>query len=160
MPIREMTKQDFLAFWPCFKETLSLQETYAFDPQMPIDVAYSLWCESPDKTFVYERAGKVVGSYYIKKNAEGPGSHVCNCGYMVAKESRGLGIARKMAEHSFDQARQSGFRAMQFNSVVSTNEAAVLLWQKLGFTIVGTLPKAYQHRTKGLVDTFVMHKFL
>lgn len=158
--IREMTKQDFLAFWPCFKEIISLQETYAFDPEMPIDMAYKLWCEVPHKTFVFEIAGKVVGSYYLKSNAAGPGAHVCNCGYMVAKEARGNGLAQKMALHSFDQASRLGYMAMQFNSVVSTNQTAIGLWQKLGFSIVGTIPRAYHHRTEGMVDTYVMHRFL
>jgi ribosomal protein S18 acetylase RimI-like enzyme len=158
--IREMTKQDFLAFWPSFKEIISLQETYAFEPDMPIDAAYNQWCELAEQTFVFERAGKVVGSYYLKQNAAGPGGHVCNCGYMVSKDARGYGIARKMALHSFDQARQHGFKAMQFNSVVATNEAAVSLWLNLGFSIAGTVPKAYNHRTKGLVDTYIMHRFL
>lgn len=160
MSIREMNKQDFLAFWPSFREIILQQDTYAFEPSMPIDAAYNLWCEQPQKTFVFERGGKVVGSYYLKANAQGPGGHVCNCGFMVAKEARGYGVARQLAVHSFETGKALGYKAMQFNSVVSTNEVAISLWKKLGFSIAGTIPGGYQHRSKGLVDTYVMHKFL
>jgi ribosomal protein S18 acetylase RimI-like enzyme len=160
MPIREITKSDFQQFWPVFKEILQAQETYALAPDMDLDQAYALWCLTPTKSYVYEEAGKIFGTYYIKPNAMGPGSHVCNCGYMVSPEARGRGIARKMCEHSQQIALQLGFKAMQFNAVVSTNVAAIALWKKLGFTILGTVPKAYHHRTAGYVDTCIMYKSL
>lgn len=158
--IRDITKNDFQQFWPTFQHIIEAQETYAFAPSMSEAQAYALWCEAPVKTFVFEQDGTILGSYYIKANAAGPGSHVCNCGYMVSAAARGKGVARQMCEHSQQVAAELGFRAMQFNSVVSTNTVAVSLWQKLGFTIVGTLPKAYRHRTEGYVDCLVMFKTL
>ncbi|SEQ07945.1 Ribosomal protein S18 acetylase RimI [Amphritea atlantica] len=158
--IREMTKSDFESFWSVFSGVIQAQETYAFDPDMTSDEAYHLWCEIPLKTYVFVDNGVVSGSYYIKPNGMGPGKHICNCGYMVADEARGKGIARKMCEHSQQQARLLNFDAMQFNSVVSTNEVAVQLWQKLGFNIIGTIPKGYKHGKLGYVDSYVMHKQL
>lgn len=102
----------------------------------------------------------VLGSYYLKPNAAGPSSHICNCGYMVMPESRGKGIARKLCLHSQERAVKLGYKAMQFNAVVSTNLVAVNLWKKLGFEIVGTVPNSYRHKKLGFVDTFVMFKWL
>ncbi|WP_120511885.1 GNAT family N-acetyltransferase [Photobacterium salinisoli] len=158
--IREMDAADFEQFWPEFRRIIQAQETYAFDPEMSREQAYTLWGEMPLKTFVCVEGDIVLGSYYLKANAMGPGNHVCNCGYMVTKAARGKGVARAMCEHSQRVALEQGFSAMQFNSVVSTNEVAVKLWQKLGFQIVGTLPGAYRHKTQGLVDCYVMYKQL
>ncbi len=102
----------------------------------------------------------VVGTYILKPNQPGLGSHVANAGYMVKPGVHGQGVGRAMCEHSLAEAREAGFRAMQFNMVVSTNEAALALWKKLGFTIVGTLPKVFRHKKLGLVDAYVMHRFL
>ncbi|MCG9582343.1 GNAT family N-acetyltransferase [Vibrio tubiashii] len=158
--IREMTKEDFAQFWPTFAQVILAQETYAFAPDMDIKQAYDLWCEQPMKTFVFIEEDQVFGSYYIKANAQGPSDHICNCGYMVAEAARGKGVARKMCIHSQTVAVELGFKAMQFNSVVSTNEIAVKLWQSLGYNIIGTIPKAYRHPIHGLVDSYIMHKWL
>ncbi|MDW6005007.1 GNAT family N-acetyltransferase [Vibrio mangrovi] len=158
--IREITEQDFTVFWPCFQSVIQAQETYAFEPDMTFEQAYQLWCTTPLKTFVFAEDDKILGSYYIRPNGVGPSRHICNCGYMVAESARGKGIARKLCEHSQQTALELGFKAMQFNSVVSTNEIAVTLWQKLGFNIVGTIPSAYHHARLGYVDSYVMHKQL
>lgn len=158
--ISEITQSDFEAFWPVFKEVVLAQETYAFDPKIDFETAYNLWCLSPQKTYVIKDNGLILGSYYIKANASGPSSHISNCGYMVSPESRGKGIARKLCLHSQEVAIKLGYSAMQFNSVVSTNEIAVKLWEKLGYNIIGTIPKAYQHKKLGLVDSFIMYKQL
>lgn len=155
-----MTKQDFREFWPVFKDVILQQETYAFDPQMDENRAYQIWCEEPIKAFVYEDNGQVMGSYYLKANAMGPSDHICNCGYMVSPQARGKGVARKLCEHSQQQALLLGFRAMQFNSVVSSNQIAVALWEKLGYEIIGTIPKAYRHPHLGLIDSYIMYKWL
>ncbi|MBZ5487356.1 GNAT family N-acetyltransferase [Halomonas aquamarina] len=156
-----MTADDFELFWPTFKAIVLEQHTYAIDPDINYQAAYTLWCEVPRTTFaVKDSAGELVGSYYLKANAAGPGDHVCNCGYMVTSAARGKGVARAMCEHSQEIAQMAGFEAMQFNAVVSTNEVAVALWQRLGFSIVGTVPKAYRHASLGRVDTHVMHKIL
>nr|WP_281560928.1 GNAT family N-acetyltransferase [Thalassomonas sp. RHCl1] len=155
-----MTRSDFESFWPVFKEIVSAQETYAFDPDIGFESAYNLWCLSPEKSFVIKENGVILGSYYIKANASGPSSHISNCGYMVSPQSRGKGIARKLCLHSQQVAIELGYRAMQFNSVVSSNEVAVNLWKKLGYEIIGTIPEAYQHKKLGFVDSFIMHKQL
>lgn len=160
MNIKLISKQDFQLFWPTFQEVIQAEETYAFEPTMGLNSAYELWCEKPQETYVIKDEENVVGSYYIKSNSTGPSSHICNCGYMVAPESRGKGIARKLCEHSQERAAKLGYKAMQFNAVVSTNLIAVNLWKKLGFEIVGTVPNSYRHKKLGFVDTFVMYKWL
>ena len=96
----------------------------------------------------------------IKPNYHGRGSHVANATYMVKSEWRGRGIGRKLGEHSLAAARELGYLAMQFNAVVSSNEVAVKLWQRLGFSIIGTVPKGFQEARMGLVDLYIMHRFL
>lgn len=158
--LRPMTEADFDAFWPTLQAVAAAQETYAYDPAMSREQARQLWLDLPLHTLVAEEDGVLLGSYYLKANAAGPGSHVCNCGYMVTEAARGRGVARLMCEHSQQLARTSGFLAMQFNSVVASNEVAVALWTKLGFDTVGRLPKAYRHARLGLVDCLVMYKWL
>ena len=158
--IREMREADFELFWPTFKAIVQAEETYAFDPQLTQVAACELWLKSPIKTYVFEEDGDILGSYYIKMNAMGPSAHISNCGYMVSEKARGKGVARKMCLHSQVIAKELGFKAMQFNSVVSTNEIAIKLWQRLGFKIIGTIPEAYKHKELGLVDSYVMHKLL
>lgn len=160
MQIVKMTELDFEAFWPVFRDIVKAEETYAFEPDMAYDDARTLWLDMPTATYVAKSEDVILGSYYIKPNAGGPGSHVCNCGYMVGPAARGKGVARTMCLHSQDVARELGFTAMQFNSVVSTNEIAVDLWKKLGFDVVGTLPSAFKHKQLGFVDSLVMFKRL
>ena len=160
MQITEITKNDFELFWPVFKDIVEAQETYAFNPDLTFDEAYQLWCVLPQKTYVIKEGRNILGSYYIKPNAAGPSSHISNCGYMVNPTSRGKGIARRLCLHSQQVAIELGYKAMQFNSVVSTNEIAVRLWEKLGYNIIGTIPKAYKHKTLGMVDSYIMYKEL
>ncbi|WP_060481216.1 GNAT family N-acetyltransferase [Pseudomonas sp. NBRC 111119] len=158
--IRPMTADDFERFWPTLQATVQARETYALDPQMSPEQGRHLWLELPLHTWVAEENGELLGSYYLKANAAGPGAHVGNCGYVVTPQARGRGVARLMCEHSQKLARQEGFLALQFNSVVASNEVAVALWHKLGFETVGRLPKAYRHAHLGLVDCLVMYKWL
>jgi GNAT superfamily N-acetyltransferase len=118
------------------------------------------WTGPDRETFVAEEDGNILGTYYIRANQLGGGSHVGNCGYMMHAAAEGRGIARRMCEHSLAHARQRGFRAMQFNFVVSTNERAVRLWQSLGFEIVGRLPLAFRRPSGDYVDAFVMFRSL
>jgi ribosomal protein S18 acetylase RimI-like enzyme len=156
--IREATANDFDSIWLFFEAIARAGETYAYARDIDKESAFSLWLEQPRITLVAEFEGRIVGSYYIKTNNQGPGSHVCNCGYMVADEARGRGVAREMCLHSQTLARQLGYRAMQFNFVASSNVAAVALWTKLGFATVGVLPLAFEHPVVGFVDALVMHK--
>jgi GNAT superfamily N-acetyltransferase len=119
--------------------------------------ALSYWMGSDRLSFVAEADGRIVGTYYLRANQAGGGDHVANCGYMTDPAATGHGVARRMAEHSLDLARSRGFRAMQFNFVVSTNERAVRLWQS---RIVGRLPLAFRHPLLGYVDAFVMFRAL
>lgn len=160
MIIREARADDFENIWPIFHEIASAGETYGYERDTSKEQARHLWMDYPRKTYVVEEGGEILGTYFIKTNHEGPGAHVCNCGYMVSSNARGKGLATSMCEHSQEQALVLGYKAMQFNFVASSNEGAVRLWNKLGFEIVGTLPKAFEHPNLGLVDAHVMFKWL
>lgn len=160
MKIREATQGDFDKIWPIFQEIVSAGETYAYPQDSTKEQALDIWLNTPRKTFVAEENGVILGTYYIKTNQEGPGNHVCNCGYMVSPEARGRGLATSMCEHSQVLAKQLGYKAMQFNFVASSNEGAIRLWTKLGYETVGKLPKAFHHPSKGYIDALVMYKWL
>ncbi|VWX34161.1 Ribosomal protein S18 acetylase RimI [Limnobacter sp. 130] len=160
MKIREATRNDFDKIWPIFSEIAAAGETYALSRDITKAEAQVIWLDSPRKTFVLEENGEILGTYYIKTNQAGPGSHVCNCGYMVSSAARGRGVATLLCEHSQEIAMQLGYKAMQFNFVASSNEGAVRLWHKLGFSTVGRLPKAFDHPEKGYLDALVMYKWL
>ncbi|RYG40997.1 GNAT family N-acetyltransferase, partial [bacterium] len=131
-------------------------ETWALPRDMDREAAIAYWFAPDKEVFVAEEGRKILGSYFIRANQIGGGGHVANAGYMVAVDAFGKGVARAMCAHSLDRARERGFRAMQFNYVVSSNERAVRLWQSCGFEIVGRLPGAFEHPTLG----FVMHQKL
>ena len=159
--VREATEDNWPDLWQVLEPVFRAGETYAFDPDMTKQDTRQVWLSQPLRTYIAEDQDKsVLGTYYLKPNQQGPGAHVCNCGYIVSTDARGRGVASAMCGHSQQEAVALGFQAMQFNSVVSTNEAAVHLWQKHGFEIVGTLPKAFNHPVHGLVDAFVMYKTL
>jgi GNAT superfamily N-acetyltransferase len=160
MNIIPINQSLFSQFWPTFSAIIQAEETYAFDPHLSEQQAFELWCTLPAETYVAVEDGVVLGSYYIKANASGPGAHVCNCGYMVADAARGKGVAKALCQHSKQRALALGFKAMQFNAVVSSNTVAVALWTKLGFDVVGRVPKAYWHKQLGFVDTLVMYQWL
>ena len=160
MNIREATRDDFDQIWPIFREVAAAGETYGYPRDVTREDGIRLWMDAPRKTYVFEQDGRILGTYYIKTNQLGPGSHVCNCGYMVSSAARGRGLATAMCEHSQRIASELGYKAMQFNFVASTNEGAVRLWSKLGFVIVGRLPQAFHHPSRGYVDALVMYKWL
>jgi ribosomal protein S18 acetylase RimI-like enzyme len=158
--IRTAEASDFDSIWEIFRAVVRRGDTYVYDPATTKEQALSIWMAEGTATFVATIDERIVGTYILKANQTGLGSHVANAGYMVRPDSQGLGVGRAMCEHSLLEARARGFLAMQFNMVISTNEGAVRLWEKLGFRIVGTLPKVFRHRKLGLVDAFVMHRFL
>ena len=160
MTIREAVKEDFDSIWPIFREIVKAGETYAYAADTTKAQAFKIWIEAPRKTYVFEEDGNILGTYFLKTNQAGPGSHVCNCGYMVSSSARGRGLATAICEHSQNVARALGYKAMQFNFVASSNEGAVRLWGKLGFETVGCLPKAFNHPALGYVDAIVMYKWL
>ena len=158
--IREIAPAEFELLWPIFQEVVSAGETYTYAPDMSFEEARQLWTGPGMRCFVAEIDGRCVGGYMLHPNQPGLGNHVAHCGYMVAASARGHGVAGAMCEHSLERARRDGYRAMQFNCVVSTNEIAVRLWQKHGFEIIGRVPKAFRHARLGLVDAFVMYREL
>jgi len=160
MLIRPARPEDTPAIWSILEPTIRAGETYALDPDMSEADALAFWRGADKETFVAEEDGSILGTYFIRSNQAGPGGHVCNCGYMTRADATGRGIARRMCQHSLDLARARGYRAMQFNFVVSTNERAVRLWESLGFQTVGRLPLAFRHPTHGYVDALVMFQSL
>ena len=159
--IREFRDSDWPEVWQLLHETFAAGDTYSFAPDSTESAIRKIWIDAPAATFVARDADDaLLGTYFIKANQPGLGDHVSNCGYVVSPKASGRGVATAMCEHSQSWARAHGFRAMQFNFVVSTNERAVRLWQKLGFEIVGRLPGAFRHRTQGYVDALVMFKTL
>jgi len=159
--MRLFAEQDWAGTWRIIEPVLRAGETYSFSPDITQSEAHTVWVEAPAATFVaLDDNDAIVGTYYIKPNQPGLGAHVCNCGYIVAEGARGRGIASQMCLHSQHEAISRGFLSMQFNLVVSTNSDAVRLWQRHGFEVVGTLPKAFRHPRLGLVDAFVMYKQL
>ena len=159
LDIRPFEGDDWEATWQILEPVLRAGETYPYSPEITEGEAKRVWIDVPSATFVAtDDNSDVLGTYYLKPNQPSLGSHVCNCGYIVGENARGKGVATKMCEHSQHMAISRGFRAMQYNLVVSTNEGAVRLWKKQGFAIVGTLPKAFRHPRKGFVDAYIMYK--
>jgi ribosomal protein S18 acetylase RimI-like enzyme len=159
--IRRFHETDWPEVWRILRATFEAGDTYAFSPDSTEAEIHKVWVEVPSATYVAcTPDGQVLGTYFIKPNQPGLGDHVCNCGYVVPREEQGRGIASAMCEHSQAEAKSMGFRAMQFNLVVSTNDRAVRLWRKLGFSVVGTLPRSFRHLQLGYVDALVMFKEL
>ena len=158
--IRPATPADWPAIWAMFQVVAAGGDVFAYDAETTEAVARKLWAEPPAVTFVADRDGAVIGTYFVRPNQPGRGDHVANAGYIVAAEARGQGLASALCAHSLDTARQLGFRAMQFNFVVCTNTAAVRVWEKHGFAVVGRLPAAFRHTALGLVDALVMYRAL
>lgn len=160
MNLRLAATSDTDTVWDIFHSVIASGDTYVFDPQMSREEALAYWFRSDTHTYVAENDGRIIGTYILKPNQPALGSHVANAAFMVSPTARGLGVGRHMGQHCLAEASKLGFRAMQFNFVVSTNDAAVRLWQKLGFRVVGTLPKAFRHAQLGFVDAYVMFREL
>ena len=146
--------------WSIFREVISTEDTYPFSPDTPRAEAFAYWLGPGVTSYVVEDEERIVGMYKVVPNRPGLGSHVANASFMVAPAYSGRGAGRQMGLHCLREARRSGFRAMQFNFVVSTNLPAVALWRSLGFAIVGTLPGAFRHKDLGYVDAYVMFRSL
>lgn len=160
MKIRPATEKDFAEIWKIFRAVIAAGDTYVNDDATTADEAYDKWMDKKSKTFVAEKNGKILGAYLIKPNQVGRGSHVGNCSYIVSEEARGQGVGKALALHSIETAKELGYRAIQFNFVVSTNEAAVNLWKSVGFKIIATVPQAFRHKELGYVDAYVMFRDL
>ncbi len=158
--IRAANLNDSDAIWKILEPVIRGGDTYTLPADMTREDALSYWNSPGHEVFVAEESGKILGTYYLRANQKGGGAHVANCGYVTAPWANGRGIARAMCQHSLVRAKSRGFRAMQFNFVVSSNERAVRLWQSLGFEIVGRLPAAFLHPRLGAVDALVMYRQL
>ncbi len=159
--IRTFDEGDWPAIWRIIEPVFRAGETYAFSPDITENEAHKVWIELPSATYIaVDENFEILGTYFIKPNQPELGAHVCNCGYIVAENARGQGLASEMCRHSQREAISLGFRSMQYNIVVSSNESAVRLWKRNGFEIVGTLPKAFHHKRLGFIDAFVMYKQL
>jgi ribosomal protein S18 acetylase RimI-like enzyme len=160
MQIRISQPDDADSIWSILEPTIRAGETYTLPRDMSRQEAFAYWFAPQHEVFVAQADGQILGTYFLQPNQQGGGSHVANCGYITAPWATGRGVARAMCAHSLERARERGFKAMQFNFVVSTNDRAVALWRSFGFEIVSRLPGAFHHPTAGFVDAFVMYRSL
>lgn len=158
--IRPAAEADWPGIWEIFREVISHGDTYTYAPDLSEEQAGDIWVRNGCRGYVVTYGGKVVGTFTLRTNKPGFGSHVANAGYMVHKDFRGRGIAQDMCRYSLKEAKKQGFDSMQFNFVVASNSPAVALWRKMGFKIVGTVPKAFRHKQLGLTDVHIMYRSL
>jgi ribosomal protein S18 acetylase RimI-like enzyme len=158
--IRPGTSADDSAIWALLEPVFRAAETYCLPRDIGRADALGYWSDAPHKVFVFEEDGQTLGTYFLTPNQRGGGRHVCNCGFVTAREARGRGVARQMLTHALAFARTDGYSAMQFNFVVSTNERAILIWKEFGFEVVGRLPGAFLSPGNGYVDALVMYRHL
>ena len=156
--IRAAAAGDAVAVLGVLEPVIRAGETYALPRDMKREDLLAWWMSPPHEVYVAVNAGRVLGTYFIAPNQRGGGSHVANCGYVTGVEATGCGVARAMCAHSLELAKEQGYRAMQFNFVVSTNVRAVRLWESFGFETVGRLPGAFLHPDHGFVDALVMYR--
>jgi GNAT superfamily N-acetyltransferase len=152
--------QDQKALWEIIRPIIRKGGTYVFSPDSSEKDMMEYWMGTDKSTYVAEIDGKIVGTFFLKPNQPDLGNHVCNAGFIVDENESGKGIGRQMGLFAMAEAKKSGYLAMQFNFVVSTNNAAVKLWSSLGFEILAEIPEAYRHSEKGLVGVYVMYKRL
>jgi len=160
MDIRRALEADFDAMWPVFQAVVATGDTYAFSPTTTRQDAFAYWFGPGMTSYVAVNGLRILGMYKLRANQRDLGSHVANASFMVDPALQGTGTGTALGHHCLREAQNAGYKAMQFNFVVSTNRGAVSLWTKLGFSIVGTLPKAFKHHQLGYVDVYVMHRFL
>lgn len=159
LQIRKAREGDFDGIWDIFRQVVATGDSYIYPSDTSKEQCHHYWMEGTE-AYVADIEGAIAGTFVIRPNKVGRGSHVCNAGFMVAPAFQGQKIGRTMCEAALKEAKLLGYEAMQFNIVVSTNERAVKLWTSAGFKIIGTVPKAFNHATKGLVDIYIMHRFL
>ena len=155
--IRHATKADGDAIWSILKPVIRAGDTYAIDAGISRDAALDYWLA--ERAFLAED-GAPLGTFYVKENQKGGGTHVCNCGYITARGAEGKGVARAMLEFSLKEARALGFEAMQFNFVLANNTRAIATWERAGFDVIGRQPRAFRMPAGDYTDALIMHRFL
>lgn len=166
LEIRKATQDDWPGIWPIIKTVIAAGDTYTIAPDASEEEMRAMWYSPEKYTYVavWSEPGvaspPIVGTFFLKANQSGPGSHVGNAGYMVSPDARGKGVGRRMGEWSLVEAKALGFTAMQFNFVVKSNKYAVKLWQDIGFEIIGEIPDAFDHRELGLMNAYIMYRKL
>ncbi len=158
--IRKSREEDKEQIWKIIEYVISKGDSFNNLPDSQRDEMLDDWCSPEKNTFVAVSEDEIVGTFYIKENQSGLGSHIANGSYMVAPEARRKGVGRLMGEFSIQEAKRLGFRAMQFNFVVKSNEKAVKLWKSLGFEIIGEIPEAFRHIENGFTNAYIMYRKL
>ncbi|HEX8289540.1 MAG TPA: N-acetyltransferase [Pyrinomonadaceae bacterium] len=158
--IRRAVEEDKPQVWEIIKKVISTGDTYVYKPDSPKEKMLEYWFAADKKTYVALYENAIVGTFYLKDNQPDSGSHIGNAGYMVAPEAKGKRVGKTMAEYSLREAKRLGYKAMQFNFVVKSNEIAVKLWQSLGFQIIGEIPEAFDHAENGLTNAYIMYRKL
>ena len=158
--ITPATSADEERIWALLQPVFSAGDTYAVDPLIDRDAAIAYWMEADKTAFILRVEGQAVGTYYIRPNQPGGGAHICNCGFITAPSARGKGVARRMLDHALIEAKQQGYRAMQFNFVLASNQRALAIWQRNGFETIGRIPQAFLHPKQGYVDALILHRSL
>ena len=158
--ITPATSADEERIWALLQPVFSAGDTYAVDPLIDREAAIAYWMEADKTAFILRIEGQAVGTYYIRPNHPGGGAHICNCGFITAPSARGKGVARRMLDHALIEAKQQGYRAMQFNFVLASNQRALALWQRNGFATIGRIPQAFLHPKQGYVDALILHRSL
>ena len=158
--ITPATSADEERIWALLQPVFSAGDTYAVDPLIDREAAIAYWMEADKTAFILRIEGQAVGTYYIRPNQPGGGAHICNCGFITAPSARGKGVARRMLDHALIEAKQQGYRAMQFNFVLASNQRALAIWQRYGFATIGRIPQAFLHPKQGYVDALILNRFL
>jgi GNAT superfamily N-acetyltransferase len=159
--IREFTAADWPQVWPIIRDVVRAQDTFPYDPAMTAEEAHDVWVEAPPGlTVVAADADRVLGTAKMGPNRAGPGAHASTASFMVAGDARGRGVGTALCRFALDWAREHGYAGMQFNAVAESNRAAVAIYERLGFEIVGTVPGAFEHPTLGRVGLHVMYRAL
>lgn len=158
--IREATENDKRAVWQIIKAVIAGGDTYVFAPDTPEEKMTAYWFSPEKHVYVALADGRIVGTFWLKANQPGLGSHIANAAYMVLPAAKGKGVGKQMAEYSLEAAKRLGFTAMQFNFVVKSNAVAMELWKKIGFEIIGEIPDAFDHITDGLTNAYIMYRKL
>jgi GNAT superfamily N-acetyltransferase len=162
MRIREATGDDWPVIWPLVREVAAAGESFTLPRDIDETDARATWMlDPPERTVVaIEEDGTFLGTAKMNRNHRGPASHIASASFMVDPASAGRGVGRALGEYVIAWARDAGYRAIQFNSVVETNTRAVALWRSLGFEVMTTLPEAFQHPDHGYVGLHVMWRAL